>query len=58
MNTAVSTEATALSGERFGFTMFVSICLHVVLILGVGFSILENVSTTTSMEVTLAQDRS
>ena len=58
MNTAVSTEATALSGERFGFTMFVSICLHVVLILGVGFSILENVSTTTSMEVTLAQYRS
>ena len=58
MNTAVSTEATALSGERFGFTMFVSICLHVVLILGVGFSILENVNTTTSMEVTLAQYRS
>ena len=38
--------------------MFVSICLHVVLILGVGFSIYDQVNTSTSMEVTLAQYRS
>ena len=58
MNTAATTETTSLSSERFGFTMFVSICLHVVLILGVGFSIYDQVNTSTSMEVTLAQYRS
>lgn len=58
MNTAVTTEATSLSSERFGFTLFVSICLHVVLILGVGFGIYEQISNNTSMEVTLAQYRS
>jgi protein TonB len=58
LNTAVTTETTSLSSERFGFTMFVSICLHVVLILGVGFSIYDQVNTSTSMEVTLAQYRS
>jgi periplasmic protein TonB len=58
LNTAATTETTSLSSERFGFTMFVSICLHVVLILGVGFSIYDQVNTSTSMEVTLAQYRS
>ena len=58
MNTAVTTETTSLSGERFGFTMFVSICLHVVLILGVGFDIYGQMNASTSMEITLAQYRS
>ena len=47
-----------MANERFGFTMFVSICLHVVLILGVGFGILEQASSSTSLEITLAQYRS
>ena len=55
MSTAVSTEATQLANERFGFTMFVSVCIHVVLILGVGFEILEQVNNSTSLEITLAQ---
>ena len=58
MNTAVTTETTSLANERFGFTMFVSICLHVALILGVGFGILEQASSSTSLEITLAQYRS
>lgn len=55
MNTAVTTEATSLANERFGFTMFVSICLHVVLILGVGFGIYEQANSSSSMEITLSQ---
>jgi len=58
MNTGVTTEATSMANERFGFTMFVSIALHVVLILGVGFGILEQASSSTSLEITLAQYRS
>lgn len=58
MNTAHPTDTASLSGERFGFTMFVSICLHVVLILGVGFGIIEQVSTRSSLDITLAQYRS
>ena len=57
MNTAVATDPSSLSGERFGFTLFVSICLHVVLILGVGFTVLEQVNSS-SLEITLAQYRS
>lgn len=58
MNTAVNTETRTMANERFGFTMFVSICLHVVLILGVGFGILEQASSSTSLDITLAQYRS
>lgn len=50
--------AQALSGERFGFTLFVSICVHVVLILGVGFGVLERLSNQPTLEITLAQFRS
>jgi len=44
--------------ERFGFTMFVSVCVHVVLILGVGFTIATQPQIASSMAVTLAQYRS
>lgn len=57
MNTA-ATETMSLSGERFGFTLFVSICLHVVLILGVGFTVFEQTSASNTLEITLAQYRS
>jgi protein TonB len=58
MKNTVATEATSLSGERFGFTMFVSICLHGVIILGVGFGIYEQANSSSSLEITLAQYRS
>jgi protein TonB len=49
---------THLSQERFGFGLFVSICAHVMLILGVGFTVLNESRTLTSMDITLAQYRS
>lgn len=48
----------SLANERFGFTLFVSICAHVVLILGVGYSVLENLDPQLTMDITLAQYRS
>jgi protein TonB len=47
-----------LSQERFGFGLFVSICAHVMLILGVGFTVINESQTLTSMDITLAQYRS
>ena len=55
---SVAPDAESLSGERFGFTLFVSICVHAVLILGVGFSIFEDMNKKTSIDITLAQYRS
>ncbi len=47
-----------LSNERFGFTVFLSICVHAIIILGVGFSYLEELNSQTTLEVTMAQYRS
>ncbi|MFM1897544.1 MAG: hypothetical protein RLZZ385_2618 [Pseudomonadota bacterium] len=44
--------------ERFGFTVFLSACVHAILILGVGFSYLEEMTSSPTMEITLAQYRS
>lgn len=41
--------------ERFGFTMFMSVCVHVMIILGVGFTMAVNRQPVTQMAVTLAQ---
>lgn len=54
----MSANGASLANERFGFTLFVSICLHVVLILGVGYGVIEQLETQTSMDITLAQYRS
>ena len=48
------TDSTNLSSERFGFTLFLSICVHVVFILGVGFTVMDQIDTSSSMEITLA----
>jgi protein TonB len=47
-----------LSKERFGFTIFLSACLHIMLIAGVGFSYLEETNSAPAIEITLAQYRS
>ena len=47
-----------LSNERFSFTVFLSICVHAIIILGVGFSYLEELNSQTALEVTMAQYRS
>ena len=47
-----------LANERFGFTLFMSLCVHTVLIMGVGFTFYEKLNTPTSLEVTLAHHES
>jgi len=44
--------------ERFGFTLFMSSCVHVVLILGVGFTVQMAPQIMTNMEITLASYQS
>lgn len=44
--------------ERFGFTVFMSLCVHAVLILGVGFTVAVEPRVISNMAVTLAQYRS
>ena len=44
--------------DRFGFTMFLSVCVHVMLILGLGFTMATGRDASSTMEVTLAQYRS
>lgn len=48
----------SLTKERFGFTMFMSACLHVIVIAGVGFSFVTESANTPAIEITLAQYRS
>ncbi len=47
-----------LSRERFGFTVFLSICAHAIIILGVGFTYLEEINSEPALEITMAQYRS
>ena len=47
-----------LSKERFGFTVFLSACVHTIIILGVGFTYLEELSSKPALEITIAQYRS
>ena len=47
-----------LSRERFGFTVFLSLCAHAIIILGVGFTYLEEINSEPSLEITMAQYRS
>ena len=47
-----------LSNERFGFTVFLSAAVHAIIILGVGFSYLDQINSEPSLEITMAQYRS
>ena len=47
-----------LSKERFGFTFFLSACVHAIIILGVGFTYLEELKSEPALEITIAQYRS
>src|SRR5690606_10025660 len=44
--------------DRFGFTVFMSICVHVMLILGLGFTMSNERQAPQTLDVTLAQYRS
>lgn len=49
---------TELSRERFGFTFFLSASVHAIIILGLGFTYLEETSSEPALEITMAQYRS
>lgn len=55
--TALSTQ-TNTANDRFGFTVFMSACLHVIIIAGLGFSFATESVSTPAIEITLAQYRS
>jgi len=46
---------TGLKNERFGFTIFLSACLHLMIIAGVGFSFINESPATPAIEITLAR---
>ncbi|MBV1914377.1 MAG: energy transducer TonB [Pseudomonadales bacterium] len=46
------------SSDRMGFTLFMAILLHLVIILGVGFELMERQLPAASLEITLAQYQS
>lgn len=47
-----------ISKERFGFTIFLSACVHAIIILGIGFTYLEEINSEPALEITMAQYRS
>lgn len=47
-------DSLGLTGERFGFGMFMSICVHAMIILGVGFTVATQPEVTTSLDITIA----
>jgi len=47
-----------MQSERFGFTVFLSACLHVIIIAGIGFAFLNESPATPAIDITLAQFRS
>jgi len=49
-----SEDSLGLTQERFGFTVFLSVCVHVMIILGVGFTFTAEQRPATSLEITLA----
>ena len=51
------TSDEGLSTERFGFTVFLSACVHAIVILGVGFTYLGDLNSETALEITMAQYR-
>jgi protein TonB len=52
------TSRQSLANERFGFILFMSFCIHAVLILGVGVTFYERINQPLSLDVTLAQHNS
>lgn len=54
----MATSDEDLTRERFGFTVFLSACVHAIIILGVGFTYLEEINSEPALEITMAQYRS
>ena len=47
-----------LSRERFGFTIFLSVCFHAIVILGVSFTYFGKLNNNNALELTFAQHHS
>ena len=47
-----------LSRERFGFTIFLSVCFHAIVILGASFTYLGKLNNNNALEVTFARHHS
>ncbi len=54
----MATSVSENQNERFGFTVFLSACIHAMIILGVGFTYMDEITSQPTMEITLAQYRS
>ncbi len=53
-----SGDSLGLTQERLGFTLFMSLCVHAVIILGVGFTVTIAPKIVSNIEITLASYRS
>jgi protein TonB len=51
-------DSLGLTQERFGFTLFMSVCVHAVIILGIGFTATVAPAVTRNLEITIAAYRS
>jgi protein TonB len=49
---------TDLSKERFSFMIFLSVCVHAIIILGVGFTSIDEINSEPALEITMVQYRS
>lgn len=54
----MGTSDEELTRERFGFTVFLSTCFHAIIILGVGFTYLEQLHSEPALEITMTHYRS
>lgn len=54
----MATEDEELSRERFGFTVFLSACVHAIIVFGLGFTYLGELNSEPALEITMAQYRS
>ncbi|MCG8414859.1 MAG: energy transducer TonB [Pseudomonadales bacterium] len=54
----MATEDEELSRERIGFTVFLSACVHAIIVFGLGFTYLEELNSEPALEITMAQYRS
>lgn len=54
----MAVEDEELSRERFGFTVFLSACVHAIIVFGLGFSYLGELNSEPALEITMAQYRS
>lgn len=57
-STPAQGDSLGLTQERFGFTLFLSLCFHAVLILGVGFTVKMAPKIVSNIEITIASYRS